>query len=229
MTNLEIRQQLQALAEEEYRDFAMKLTPGIENILGVRLPALRKLAREIAKGDWAAYLAAAEDDSFEEVMLQGLVIGYAKGTPAEILPHIRRFIPKINSWSICDTFCSNLKIAAKNKAVFWDFLQPYLREEEEFSVRFGVVMLIAHYITAEDIQRVLFALRVQPHPGYYVKMAVAWAVSVCFIKFPEETFSFLNDNELDDFTYNKALPTENHRISPHRSKTKARIRAMKRV
>ena len=51
-------------------------SPGTSNILGVRLPILRKLAKKIIRGDWRAYLASAQDQSFEEIMLQGMVIGY---------------------------------------------------------------------------------------------------------------------------------------------------------
>lgn len=227
MTNEKIREDLLVLADEEYRRFSMKLIPGTENILGVRLPALRKLAQTIAKNDWKSYLSAASDNSYEELMLQGLVIGYAKGAVAELTPYITAFVPKISNWGICDTFCCNLKVTEKNLAYVWEFLQPYFATKEEFAVRFGVVMLLAHYIKAEYISAVLLILDKTDHPGYYAKMAVAWAVSVCFIKFPEETYPFLTNNHLDDFTYNKALQkiTESLRID---QEIKDRIRAMKR-
>ena len=120
MTELQAR--LRALAEPDYQAFASRLLPGVDNLLGVRIPNLRKLARQLAREDWRAALTAMGDGSFEEVLLQGLLIGCAKGTPAEILPHVAAFVPKIDNWSICDSFCSSLKLAASYPEPIWDFL-----------------------------------------------------------------------------------------------------------
>ena len=140
MTELEAR--LKALAEPDYQAFASRLLPGVDNLLGVRIPVLRKLARQLAREDWRAALAAMGNGSFEEIMLQGLILGYAKGSPADILPHVAAFVPKIDNWSICDSFCSGLKLAAAYPEPVWDFLQPYLDSDRAFSVRFAVVMLL---------------------------------------------------------------------------------------
>ena len=85
------------------------------NLLGIRLPVLRKIAREIAAGDWRTYLAEAEDFYFEERMLQGLVIGCARCTPAEKLEYVARFVPKIDNWAVCDCFCWRLKAAERQR------------------------------------------------------------------------------------------------------------------
>ena len=82
-----LREQLLELTEPKYMKFTSALMPGVENVLGIRLPVLRSIAKEIAAGDWRAYLAEAEDFYFEERMLQGLVIGYARCEPAEKLAH----------------------------------------------------------------------------------------------------------------------------------------------
>lgn len=105
-----IKERLLELAEDGYREFSASLTPGKDNILGVRLPALRKLAKEIAKGDFRQYLKEAKDDTFEEVMLQGMVIGACKADIEEVLHLTANFIPKIDNWAVCDSFCSSLKI-----------------------------------------------------------------------------------------------------------------------
>jgi len=222
-----IKEQLTELADPEYRQFSAALIPNIRNILGVRLPELRKLAKKIAKSDWRAYLAQAENEFFEETMLQGMVIGYAKADIEEILRYIADFVPKIDNWSVCDSFCSGLKFAKTNKRRVWDFLQPYLTSENEYDVRFGVVMLLQYYMDEEHIHSVLGLLDRVKHEGYYAKMAVAWALSICYVKFPEPTMAYLNNNTLDDVTYNKALQkiTESYRVD---QKTKALIRSMKR-
>lgn len=200
-----IRAQIMALADEKYRQFSASLIPNINNVVGVRLPELRKLARNIAKGDWRAYLAQADSDYFEEVMLQGMVIGCAKADVEEILHHIAAFVPKIDNWSVCDSFCSGLKITSLHKERVWEFIQPYLESDKEYDIRFGVVMLLNYYVDELYIHRVLERLDRITHEGYYVKMAVAWAVSICFVKLPDITMDYLRSNSLDDFTYNKAL------------------------
>ena len=87
------------------------LLPGIEHVLGVRLPQLRQIAKEVAQGNWQQYLLE-EPYYFEEIMLQGMVIGAIKVEPKERLQYVAAFVPRINSWSVCDSFCSGLKFAA---------------------------------------------------------------------------------------------------------------------
>jgi 3-methyladenine DNA glycosylase AlkD len=222
-----IKEQLLELAEEEYRKFSAALIPNINHVLGVRLPELRKLAKKMARGDWRAYLEHAESEYFEEVMLQGMVIGYLKTDVEEILRYVADFVPKIDNWSVCDSFCTGLKFTITNKKQVWDFLQPYLLSENEYEIRFAVVMLLDYYIEEEYISRALQLLDKSKHEGYYVKMAVAWAVSICYVKLPESTMPYLKSNSLDDFTYNKALQkiTESFRVD---QETKKMIRCMKR-
>ncbi|PKM44535.1 MAG: DNA alkylation repair protein, partial [Firmicutes bacterium HGW-Firmicutes-6] len=104
-----LQDELLALVDEKYRKFSSSLTPGTDNILGVRLPALRKIGKKIAKADWRSYLETARDDSFEETLLQGMVIGYADMELTERLVMIKTYLPKIDNWSICDSFCTGLK------------------------------------------------------------------------------------------------------------------------
>jgi len=222
-----IRKQIFGLADEEYRKFQSALCPGTGNIVGVRVPKLRKLAKEIARGDWRRYLEAAESEYFEEVMLQGMVIGYADADPEEKLGLAAGFVPKIDNWAVCDSFCTGLKFTKDNMQRVWEELQSYLSSKAEFDIRFGVVMLLSYYVEDSYIGRVLELLQGIRHEGYYVKMAVAWAVSICYVRFPERTTAFLKDNTLDDFTFNKSLQkiTESLRVD---RETKAEIRSMKR-
>ncbi len=223
-----IKEQLLELVDDEYQKFSSALIPTINNIVGVRLPELRKLAKNIAKSDWRIYLYHAENEFFEEIMLQGMVIGYVKTDIEEILPYISAFVPKIDNWSVCDSFCVGLKFTKSNKKQVWDFLQPYLSSDKEYEIRFGVVMLLNFYIEEEYIGQVLQRLDNVKHEGYYVKMAVAWAISNCYVKLPEPTMNYLTNNSLDDFTYNKALQkiTESFRVDQD---TKQIIRSMKRT
>ncbi|MEK3724972.1 DNA alkylation repair protein [Paenibacillus sp. FSL H8-0034] len=222
-----IKEQLIELAEEKYQKFTAALIPNINNVLGVRLPELRKLAKMIAKGDWRTYLEQADGEYFEEVMLQGMVIGYIQTDSTELLRYVADFVPKIDNWSVCDSFCIGLKFTLANKETMWEFVQPYLVSKQDYDIRFGVVMLLNYYIEEEYISRVLERLDSIKHEGYYVKMAVAWALSICFVLLPEPTMIYLKSNSLDKMTYNKALQkiTESYRVD---QETKSLIRSMKR-
>lgn len=202
---LSIKEQLQNLADEEYRKFSSSLTPGKNNILGVRLPLLRKMAKEIVKGNWQEYIKDATADTFEEVMLHGMIIGYIKADIEDILRLIKDFIPLIDNWAVCDSFCSGLKIAKSHKERVWDFIQPYLYSDREFEIRFGVVMIINYYVDAEYAFYAFSHFDRIKHEGYYVKMAIAWAISAYFIALPTLTLEYIKNNKLDKFTHNKGL------------------------
>jgi 3-methyladenine DNA glycosylase AlkD len=200
-----IKAVLRELADKKYREFISKLTPKAGEILGVRLPLLRRLGREIARGDWRCYLAQTDDEYFEEIMLQGIVIGLVKTSIEEKLRLVAGFLPKINNWAVCDSFCAGLKFAGEDKARVWEFLQGYFNSDREFEIRFAVVMLINYYIESDYIGFFPGLFDKIRHDGYYVKMAVAWASAACYAKYPEQTMAYLENNDLDDFTHNMAL------------------------
>ena len=106
-------------------------------------------------------------DSFEEIMLRGFLIGYAKAPLPVILDQITQFLPRINNWSVCDSFCITLKIAAQYPSEFWDFFQPLLNSQEEFTLRFVLVMLLDYYINDEYIDSLFPLFDRITHQGYY--------------------------------------------------------------
>ncbi len=227
-----IREEILLMADEKYREFQKKLLPDAEHFVGVRLPMLRKIAKRIARENGAEYLNVAlarkpRDELFEEIMLQGMIIGYMKEDISDIFSYAERFIPKIDNWSVCDSFCSGFKHAIGYQEEVWEWLQPFLKSEQEFEVRFGVVMLLNYYIDDVYIDRLLNIFESIRQQAYYVKMAVAWAVSICYVKYPQKTMEYLYRSQLDDVTYNKALQKiVESRCVPE--KEKAEIRKMRR-
>ena len=227
-TNDWIKEKLTEYSEDGYRKFTSSLIPGVEHILGIRLPLLRKMGKELAKGDWREYLEHALDDVMEETMLQGMTLGYAKASFEEKEPYLNCFVKKINNWSVCDSTCAGMKPQnALDAKAYWNYACGLLQRKEEFVIRFGVVMILDHFITEDYINEVLPLLDGIGHEGYYVKMAVAWAVSVCYVKFPKETMQMLENSNMDDFTYNKAIQKmiESYRVLPE---DKEKLRLMKR-
>lgn len=228
MTNEQIREKIFELADEEYKKFHTSLCPNTDTIVGVRVPVLRNLAKEIVKeNDVVEYLKNAEDKYYEETLLQGMVIGISKIDLQTTKQMLTKFIPKIYNWAICDTTVAGLKITKKNMEEMLEFTKKYLKSNKEFELRFAIVMLLDFYITDQYIDFVLDELNKIKHDGYYVKMAVAWAISIAYIKFPDKTMKLLKNNNLDDFTYNKALQkiVESYRVNKN---IKKEIKRMKR-
>ena len=219
MKNIEnIESRLYELRDEEYRKFHSKLCPDTKKeILGIRIPKLRNLAKEIIKEyDWKKYVKKEDYNFFEEVMLKGFVIAYSKIDIEEKIILIKEFVPLIDSWSICDCFVATLKIKKSDLEKVWNFILPYTKSKKEFEIRFSVIMMLDYYINKEYINRVIEILDKIKHDGYYVKMGVAWALAEIGIKYNEKLMNYLNSsNNLDNFTYNKTLQKmiESYRIN----------------
>lgn len=205
-TSLEtIRCELISLSEEPYARFPASLTPGATGILGVRLPHLRKIAKRLARSNWRDYLDATGKHHFEEHMLHGMLIGAISADIETVLSYTAAFIPLIDNWSVCDSFCASLTCARRHRQRVWDFLQPCLASGREYELRFGIVMLLDHYLDDEYISRVLHTLEGVRHEAYYVRMGVAWALSMAFVRYPELTLPLLQNGNLDKTTHNKTI------------------------
>ena len=229
MTTTEnIRKELQALVDAKYKEFHSSLLPEANNILGVRIPQLRIMAKEIIKKeDWRTFVESTDTNYYEETMLQGMIIGLVKMELEERMNYVTMFIPRIDNWAVCDIFCSELKTAVKKgKETVWQFIQPYLKSSKEFEIRFGIVMLF-HYVDDEHIDSLLEYADLFNHDAYYARMGMAWMLSLCFIKFPQKTMEYLKHSTLDNWTYNKALQKtiESFRVNKD---TKDMLRNMKR-
>lgn len=215
MTQKEIRERLFSLQEDGYQKFSSSLIPGVKDMLGIRIPALRKLAKELAKEDWKACLDWKEPLYFEERHLQAYMIGYAKADAEEIVEALRKFIPTVDNWSVNDALCSSLKIAGKYPEEIWNLLMEYKDSESEFEVRVVAVALMAQYLVPEYIDRVLEVLVHLPVRGYYTSMGIAWALATAWAKFPEKTREYLGKHPIETETYRKMLQKciESYRIT----------------
>ena len=209
----EITSWLLAEKDDAYRDFSSSLLPNISNVLGVRLPKLRKFAKELSKKNFEEVLSMPAT-YMEETMLQGMLIGLIKESAEDKLERIKNFLPKINNWSICDSFCCGLKFTNSNKDLVWNFIIPLIKSKNEYEVRFALVMMLDYFVTEEYIDRVLAQILTVTHEGYYAKMAAAWALSICYIKFPKETLPYLkriSNYEIKQKAYRKIC--ESYRVT----------------
>lgn len=218
----EVRRQLKEAVDENYRIFNQSLVPGETTpMLGVRIPRLRALAKEIAKKDGRAYIRDIRQQEelknvyHEELLLHGMVIGYLKCENQERELLLDGFVPVIDNWAVCDSSCMTYKFMKKDMEQWFSYLLKYVNSEREYEIRFAVVSMLDHFVTEAFIDRILEKMDEIRHEGYYVKMAVAWALSVCYVKFQEKTKRFLEKNHLDDFTQNKTIQKirESYRVS----------------
>lgn len=233
-----IDQHLLRLAERGNAAFTQRLHPDIAGVLGIRIPDLRKLSKEIVRsGTQEAYLKEAEAQDvnpdfgwMEARTLHGLVLSQWRVTDvADYLLRVARWIPHINSWSVCDTFsfAGGKGFVAAHEAEIWSFVVPYFGATSTYEIRFAVVMSLQYFAKPSHVEQVLSHLAAITHEDYYVRMAVAWAVAECFTHCPEETRPWLAENHLPTWTHNKAIQKirESNRID---TATKSELLAMKR-
>lgn len=225
----EIKKSIISLVDESYKDFHSKLCPGTTNILGVRVPVLRNYAKELIKNHQVEYLLKNIDNKYyEEIMLKGLIIGLDNNNDLnKTINYIKDFIPLINNWAICDTFCAGLKITKKNKKEMRKFILSYKNSKKEYELRFMIVMILDYYIEEDYLEDNFKIFSKIKQKDYYVEMALAWAISICLIKYYDQTLILLDKYKFNDFVYNKALQKacESYRIDNNK---KLKLKSMKR-
>lgn len=219
---MNIREELFSLKEDKYKSFSGKLTKTKYPLIGVRIPLLKKIAKEIKNED----LMTTKDCYFEEIMLEGLTIGYLKDTDV-VIEKLKDFIYKIDDWSVCDSCCANLKIVNKNKKKMWDFIIGFKNSNKEFEVRFMVVMMMQYYLCDEYIDKVFEIIDDIRCDSYYANMSVSWLICEALIHYEEKTIVYLWECNLNKFTFNKAISKacESFRI---RDDLKEKLRKLKR-
>lgn len=200
-----VKRELFALSKDNIVAYCKRVVPDAKPVIGVALPKLRNIAKKIAGDDWRKFLNDCPEEYFEQQILKAYVIGYAKADIDELLKYADDFAQNINDWAVNDAFCAAFKITLNYPEKVYDWLMKYAGEEDEFSKRLVAVMLMTYYLNDGYIQKVFSVLNTLKHEGYYAKMGIAWCVATAYTVYPKETMTFLYDNKLDDWTYNKAI------------------------
>lgn len=206
---MDVRQELLNCADINYKEFHKKLVPTVDEnkIIGVRIPQLRKIGKKLEDNSFEWYF-------YEEIMLHGFYIGYKKLDYKERLVLLDEFVPRIDNWAVCDCVCSTLKFIEKNKKEFLDYLPKYMYSDKEYEVRFSTVILMDYYICDEYIDFVLDYLTSVKSSYYYVNMAVAWALSVAFVKYKEKVLPLIKS---------KCLPKDVHNMTISKIRDSLRV------
>ena len=143
------------------------------------------------------------------------MIAAARCELPEKLAYLRAFLPKINNWAVCDMVSSTFHWKEDQLPAVWDFLTPYLSSPAPYEVRFAVVQLMEYFHGGPWIDRTLAAYRSVKHEDYYVSMALAWGLSVCFVYQREKTLALLEAQAFAPEVHNKAIQKcrESRRVS----------------
>lgn len=211
-----------SLKDDEYKKFNQKIVK-TDNIIGIRLPILKNIAKIIAKNEYLSFIKNNKHQYSEEIMLHGLVITYLKIDFNESIKLFDEYIKYIDSWATCDSVVMNYKIVSKNLDICLIKIKEYLKSDKPFIKRVGIVLLF-YYLNDDYIDEVLKLINSIKSEDYYVKMANAWLISICLVKYYDKTVKFLKSCQLDDWTYNKALQKA---IESYRIKDKDTLRKMK--
>lgn len=200
----QIRKELNANADEKFAEFSKRIIPSSRPFIGVKIPKVREIIKRVPK-DKISELLAVEPVAIEEVLACGFMI--ARLPYPEMVSVFDSQVSYIGDWSTCDTFCAAIrKVVSKNREEFFEEkILSLLGSHEEFRTRVGVVLLLG-YVSSEWLDKIFDEVeKLAGREEYYVRMAVAWLVAECFIKFPEETLEYLKRSTLPAWTFNKAI------------------------
>lgn len=198
--------------DEKYKNFSSKLLPKDVMLKGVRIPLLHQYAKQLIKQNKdKEYLDIPIEklEYQEELMLYSILLANQKINIAEKIEKIKNFIPNINSWAVCDIFCSTLKDAKKNTEIYYKTFFAYTKKSQEYQIRFFYVMALNYFIKEEYLTQIIEQIKIQKYNGYYDKMAVAWFLSVAYVKFPQKIENFLINEKIEGFVLKKTISKVN--------------------
>lgn len=196
----------------DYRDFHSGL--GINDVIGIRTPVLKNIAKEISKGNYIEFLSLMENNYYEEITLYGFIVCNIKDFDISVL-YLDKYKDRINNWASCDLFCSGYKIIKKNKDYFWKYINNNINSDNLWIRRLCFVFILSYYVEDKYLDDIFMLCDKYNTFDYYVEMAVAWLISICYIKYGDKTLEYIKNNKLNDFTHNKVISKirDSYRIS----------------
>ncbi|MBR0396714.1 MAG: DUF4298 domain-containing protein [Eubacterium sp.] len=216
LVNGDICEELFRLRDRKYGAFQAKLIPNIdpETIIGVRTPALRAMAKRLKKDyNTAVYLRDLPHRYFEENQLHAFIISEEKDFD-RCMECLEAFLPYVDNWATCDQLSPG--ILRKHTVELLPFIRKWIRSEETYTIRFGIGMLMKHYLDAyfdPEYPALVASVRSEE---YYVNMMIAWYFATALAKQYEAVISYIEEQKLEIWTHNKAIQkcVESRRISP---------------
>ena len=211
-----IQEKLFALRDEKYAAFQAGLTPTLapESFIGVRVPELRRLAGELAKSaECEAFLRDLPHRYYDENLLHSILLERCRDFD-ETLVRVEEFLPYVDNWAVCDTL--RPKVFARHREALLPHVQRWIASAETYTCRFGIDMLMTHYLDEDFREEYLAWPAAVPSEEYYVRMMVAWYYATALAKQWEVTAPYIEQHRLPDWTHRKTIQKacESYRITP---------------
>lgn len=204
---------LNSLQDKKYQEFHSKIIV-CDNLIGVKTNELKKMAKEISQNNYKEFININNANFYETIMIEGFIYGYLKISFEELTEYLNKYLTKINNWAHVDLLVSNLKIFKKNQEEGFKYAKKLIRSKNNWIKRCGITILLNYYLHDVYIDKTLEIVSKIKTDDYYVKMAIAWLISISYIKYKEKTLIYLVNIE-DNFIYNKTISkiVDSRRIS----------------
>ena len=211
-----IQKELFALQDTKYRDFQVKLIPTVdpETVIGVRTPELRQYAKQLIKSeDIGAFLNHLPHQYFDENQLHAFILSAMKDYD-ECVNRVDRFLPFADNWATCDQMSP--RVFKKHRQELLKEIKRWIRSGEPYTVRFGIGMLMEHFLDEDFKPSYLAKVAKIRSDEYYVNMMIAWYFATALAKQYDQTLPFIEEQKLDKWTHNKSIQkaVESYRITP---------------
>ena len=212
---MDITKRLFDIQDLKYRDFQLNLTPGLtaEQMIGVRTPELRKLAREITKaGEAEAFISRLPHRYFEENQLHAFILSEMKDY-AVLSDELEKFLPYIDNWATCDQL--RPKVFKKNADAVYEKIRIWIKSDHTYTVRFGLGMLMAYFLDDKFMPEHLELAADIVSEDYYINMMRAWYFATALAKQYDDTVKIIESRRMDKWTHNKSIQKarESFRVS----------------
>lgn len=212
---MNITEELFSLKDEAYKDFQAKLVPTIskESIIGVRVPLLRKFAKDLIKSKKEeVFFEALPHRFYDENMLHSILLSESKKFTT-CVERINSFLPFVDNWAVCDILSP--KIFKKNREDLLPFIKKWISSKHTYTCRFGMGMLMSHFLEEDFKSEYLRLVAEVESEEYYVNMMVAWFFATALAKQWKESVLYLEEKRLSPWVHNKTIQkaVESYRIS----------------
>ena len=210
----DIQRYLLSQADQKYRDFTLPLIPNVDEktFIGVRLPILKKYAKELDNKDREEFLNSLPHQYHEENILHAFILSNIKDY-SEFVKRVDAFLPFVTNWSVCDTICN--KHLYKHLDSLIKEVYVWLKSKEIYRVRYAVKCLMNYYLGDEFKEEHLLKVEEVKLDDYYVKMMVAWYLATGLAKNYDSFIKAIEEKRFDKITHNKAIQkaVESYRVS----------------
>ena len=215
MITEDIKKELYALQDVDYRDFQSGLIPNVEKdyFIGVRTPELRKLAKVMAKReDIDEFLLELPHSTFDENQLHAFIISEIKDYD-KCISEIELFLPYVDNWATCDQMSP--KVFKKNRAFLLSRIKVWIKSDKTYTVRFAIGILMSHFLDEDFDESYLLMVSEVRSEEYYINMMIAWYFATALAKQYEAALPYIQERRLDPWTHNKAIQksVESRRIT----------------